>query len=66
MKTMIETVIIVAAIFGFSLLFVLWYTSLPIVERSHSTGECVEVNDPDNRYTCETVPDWPTLTTWVP
>ena len=43
-----------------------WYTSLPIVDRSTATGECVDVDDPAHRYTCQTVPDWPALTRWVP
>ena len=38
----------------------------PIVYRSMATGECVRVLSPDDRYTCETVPDWPYMTTWVP
>ena len=43
-----------------------WYASLPIVERSTITRACVDVDDPESRYTCQTVPDWPTLTRWVP
>ena len=43
-----------------------WYTALPIVDLSTATGECVGVDDPAHRYTCQTVPDWPTLTRWVP
>ena len=43
-----------------------WYTEIPIVERSTATRECVDVDDPVHRYTCQTVPDWPTLTRWVP
>ena len=43
-----------------------WYTSLPIIDRSTATGACAEVDDPESRYTCQTVPDWPTLTRWVP
>ena len=43
-----------------------WLASLPVVDRSTSTGECVGVGYPESRYTCQTVPDWPTLTRWVP
>ena len=43
-----------------------WYTSIPIVKLSALTSECVDVEDPDDRYTCQTVPRWPTLTRWVP
>ena len=43
-----------------------WHASLPVVDRSTSTGECVSVDYPESRYTCQTVPDWPTLTRWVP
>ena len=45
---------------------VAWYVWIPIVDRSTATGACVGVNDPLHRYTCQTVPDWPTLTRWVP
>ena len=41
-------------------------TLLPVVDRSTATGECVGVSYPESRYTCQTVPDWPTLTRWVP
>ena len=43
-----------------------WYALLPIVDLSTATGECVDVDDLEHRYTCQTVPDWPTLTRWVP
>ena len=43
-----------------------WYLDLPVVHRSTATGECVSVDAPEHRYTCQTVPDWPTLTRWVP
>ena len=43
-----------------------WYLSIPVVDRSMTTQRCVRVSYPEHRYTCQTVPDWPTLTRWVP
>ena len=43
-----------------------WHASLPVVDRSTATGKCVGVSYPESSYTCQTVPDWPTLTRWVP
>ena len=66
MKQAVAAVVILAAAAFFFLGAAYWHASLPVVDRSTSTGECVGVSYPESRYTCQTVPDWPTLTRWVP
>ena len=66
MRHTAATVVTWAAVAGLAIWLADWYTALPIVDWSTATGECVSVDDPEHRYTCQTVPDWPTLTRWVP
>ena len=66
MKQAGAAVVILAAAAIFFLGAAYWHASLPVVDRSTATGKCVDVDDPAHRYTCQTVPGWPTLTRWVP
>ena len=66
MRRTAAAVVTATAAVAFMLWVAVWYTAIPIIERSVITRECVDVDDLDHRYTCQTVPDWPTLTRWVP